>query len=98
MAPGADKTKKVTSATTTGGRKQEKKNSSASASARPITPYIAFCKMMRPKLLEKYPNASFGELGRMLGEAWNKMSSSEKMAYGQGPEKTSIVETAVKTA
>eukprot|EP00349_Pseudokeronopsis_sp_Brazil_P003013 CAMPEP_0202956542 /NCGR_PEP_ID=MMETSP1396-20130829/1050_1 /ASSEMBLY_ACC=CAM_ASM_000872 /TAXON_ID= /ORGANISM="Pseudokeronopsis sp., Strain Brazil" /LENGTH=72 /DNA_ID=CAMNT_0049673615 /DNA_START=48 /DNA_END=266 /DNA_ORIENTATION=+ len=45
------------------------------------SPYINFCTEQRPKLKAANPDASFGDLGKMLGEQWKKLSDSEKAKY-----------------
>lgn len=55
----------------------------AKAEAKPKTkrtpsPYILFCKEKRPELKEKHPNATFGEMGKMLGQMWGQMDEKAK--------------------
>ena len=45
--------------------------------------YITFCVLKRPEVIAANPNASFGELGRMLGAIWNSMSDTDKAPYTQ---------------
>lgn len=42
------------------------------------SPYINFCTEQRPKLKDANPGATFGELGKMLGEHWKKLTDAEK--------------------
>ena len=42
------------------------------------SPYIIFCTKKRPELRAAHPNASFAEMGAMLGQMWNNMSEQEK--------------------
>ena len=42
------------------------------------SPYIVFCCANRDKIKAANPNASFGELGRLLGAAWGELSDAEK--------------------
>jgi hypothetical protein len=41
--------------------------------------YILFCKEKRPEVQTANPTASFGEMGKLLGELWAKMSDAEKL-------------------
>lgn len=64
-------------------KKAEKKEKAAKADKgtkvkRAPSPYINFCSEQRPKLKEANPDAGFGELGKLLGEQWKKLSESEK--------------------
>ena len=40
-----------------------------------------FSKEMRPKIQEKNPEASFGETGKLLGEAWKNVTDEEKKKF-----------------
>ena len=48
---------------------------------RPPSPYIIFCTETRNELKEKNPEASFGELGRLLGQIWGTMDETAKKPY-----------------
>lgn len=63
-------------------KKAETKKAKASAdkpkAKRTPSPYILFCKEKRPELKEKHPNATFGEMGKMLGQMWGQMDEKAK--------------------
>ena len=40
--------------------------------------YIIFCTEKRPQVKIDNPNASFGELGKLLGKLWADLSEEEK--------------------
>lgn len=40
--------------------------------------YIMFSKKKHPELKLAHPNATFGEIGRMIGAAWKDLSDDEK--------------------
>lgn len=44
-------------------------------------PYMNFCKMMRPKVVEENPSFTFGEVGRRLGEMWRELPEEEKKKF-----------------
>ena len=46
--------------------------------------YQAFCKAERPKIVASNPQLGFGEIVKMLGVAWSRLSVADKLAYG-GP-------------
>jgi hypothetical protein len=48
---------------------------------RNVTAYMFFCQAHRAQLKRDYPNASFGELGALLGQKWRAMSESQKASY-----------------
>jgi hypothetical protein len=46
-----------------------------------ITPYIRFCSEQRPFLKQKFPDATFIELGKMFGRIWNQLTDVQKSKY-----------------
>ena len=53
---------------------------------RELSPYIKYCKEQRPQIIQKDPKATFGEIGKMLGEQWKNMSAKDKEKYGAVPK------------
>ncbi len=47
----------------------------------PASPYINFCKIKRQEIKLANPAASFGELSKLLGAEWKKMTDAQKMVY-----------------
>ena len=45
------------------------------------TPYIIFCKQKRAAVQAANPNATFGQMGVILGTIWRQMSEEEKTPY-----------------
>ena len=63
--------------------KTEKKTAKAAAAdkpkaKRPPSPYIVFCSEKRAELKAAHPNATFGEMGKMLGQLWAQMDEKQK--------------------
>jgi hypothetical protein len=54
--------------------KKEKKERGPSAPSS----YIIFCKEKRPEVVTNNPEASFGEVGKLLGALWGALSEAEK--------------------
>ena len=48
---------------------------------RASSPYIIFVTTMREQVKNEYPNASFGELGQIMGQMWASMSDQQKQPY-----------------
>jgi hypothetical protein len=48
---------------------------------RPPSAFISFSIAKRRELMEQNPNASFGDIAKMLGQEWKSMSSDEKGEY-----------------
>ena len=69
------------------GPKDTKKSTKAAKTAdkpkakRPPSPYIVFCSEKRAELRAAHPNATFGEMGKMLGQMWAQMDEKQKAAY-----------------
>lgn len=66
-----------------GTKKTEKADGKAKSdkpkTKRTPSPYIVFCSEKRPELKAANPNASFGELGKMLGQLWGQLDEKAKM-------------------
>mmetsp|Transcript_3036 Transcript_3036/g.3207 ORF Transcript_3036/g.3207 Transcript_3036/m.3207 type:complete len:87 (-) Transcript_3036:398-658(-) len=43
--------------------------------------YIIFCSDKRPEVRANNPEATFGELGKLLGKIWADMSEADKEMY-----------------
>ena len=43
--------------------------------------YMKFCKKERAAIVKANPKASFGEIGKLLGAAWGKLSDASKAKY-----------------
>lgn len=63
------------------GRKMSIKNKSLST--RKPSPYIIFCTEMRPFYKMFYPGATFGEMGRLLGNEWSILPEELKKCYAE---------------
>jgi len=45
------------------------------------SPFIVFCNEKRPEVKAKNPDASFGDMGKLLGALWKNLSESQKASY-----------------
>jgi len=59
--------------------KKGKKDKDAPKSA--PSAYVLFCSGERPKLKAQHPDATFGELGTLLGAAWKALSDEDKQPF-----------------
>lgn len=48
---------------------------------KPRTAYNFFCFERTPQLRAQYPDLSFNEIGKLLGDEWKKMINSERAKY-----------------
>ena len=45
---------------------------------RAMTAYMLFCQEKRAEVKEKNPEVGFGQIGKLLGEAWKELDTEEK--------------------
>jgi len=60
-------------------RKKRKKD--PNAPKKPCSAFFHFSKRMRPTIKEQHPDASFGQLGKLIGEEWAKLAPEDKKQY-----------------
>ncbi|RKO86622.1 high mobility group box domain-containing protein, partial [Blyttiomyces helicus] len=51
-----------------------------------LSPYLIFSQEMRPTIKEQNPDATFGQLGKLLGAAWQELNDKDKAVYNQKSE------------
>lgn len=49
-----------------------------------MSAYIKFSQAKRAEIQAANPGAGFGELGKLVGAEWQKLSPAEKASYGAG--------------
>lgn len=62
-------------------KKKKKKKVDPNAPKRPMSAFMYFSRDYRSVLKEQHPEASFGELGKLLGSTWRELGSSEREKY-----------------
>ncbi len=62
-------------------RKERKKRVRREGPKRALSAYMYFAKETRPQLRHQYPDASFADVARMLGERWAAMGPEEKQPF-----------------
>lgn len=48
---------------------------------KPVSGYMKFAQEHRPEMKVNNPGASFGEMGRLIGQAWKSLSDDQKQVY-----------------
>ncbi|KIO20508.1 hypothetical protein M407DRAFT_81488, partial [Tulasnella calospora MUT 4182] len=48
---------------------------------RPLSAFMYFCKDWRDRVKAENPEASFGEVGKLLGAKWKELDEEEKTNY-----------------
>lgn len=61
--------------------KSKKKKKDANMPKRSMSGFMFFCSKNRPKLKEKHPSATVGELAKQLGAAWKLMTDDQKKPF-----------------
>lgn len=61
--------------------KKRAKKAAPTGPKKPLSAYMFFCKDQRPVIKEENPDATFGELGRLLGTKWKTYSTEDKAPF-----------------
>ncbi|CAO3614253.1 unnamed protein product [Mucor fragilis] len=79
----AKETAKVTKRATKTDDAQKKKRTKKDPSApkRGLSAYMFFSQDQRTTVKDENPDATFGQIGKLLGEKWKNMSDDEKKPY-----------------
>ncbi|KAG8908916.1 Non-histone chromosomal protein 6 [Tulasnella sp. 403] len=48
---------------------------------RPLSAFMYFCKDWRERVKAENPEASFGEVGKLLGAKWKELDEQDKSSY-----------------
>ncbi|TPX44588.1 hypothetical protein SeMB42_g01541 [Synchytrium endobioticum] len=72
---------KTSRASRKGDGKKVKKAKDPHAPKKALTAFMLFSKEYRPKIKEENPDVTFGDVGKLLGAAWNKLSDKEKEPF-----------------
>ncbi|TPX36486.1 hypothetical protein SmJEL517_g01244 [Synchytrium microbalum] len=61
--------------------KKSKKDKDPNAPKKPLNAFMHFSRESRPKIKEDNPDATFGDIGKLLGAAWKKLSDTAKEPF-----------------
>ncbi len=64
----------------------KEKKEKADKPKRAPSAYIIFCTEKRTEIKDANPEATFGELGKLLGAAWKEMSDKDKAPFTKAAE------------
>jgi len=62
-------------------RAAKPKKGGKGASKRPLSAYMFFSQDWRERIKTENPDASFGEVGKLLGAKWKELDDTEKKPY-----------------
>ncbi|KAG0283358.1 Non-histone chromosomal protein 6 [Linnemannia gamsii] len=68
-------------------KKKKRAKKDPNAPKNPLSAYLLFCNDHRDDVKAKNPDASFGAIGRLLGDMWRGYSESQKAPYNAKHEK-----------
>lgn len=57
--------------------KRAKKDPNAPKNA--LSPFMIYSMKVRPDIVAKYPEAKFGEIGRIIGAQWREIDADQKL-------------------
>jgi len=63
--------------------KKKRKKPDKDAPHKSLTPFIMFSKEVRPRFQKDYPNETFGDIGKRVGQRWKELSEDEKQEYNK---------------
>jgi len=58
--------------------KKKRKKKDPNAPKKPCSAFFHFSKKMRPRIKDENPEATFGQLGKIIGEQWSKLGADER--------------------
>ncbi|KAI3652447.1 hypothetical protein MP228_000980 [Amoeboaphelidium protococcarum] len=73
-----------------GGKGKAKRTKDENAPKKALSAFMFFSKDNRDKIKAKYPTKSFGEIGKQVGEEWNKLSEAQKAPYAKKAEQDKV--------
>ncbi|KAK3830482.1 MAG: HMG box protein [Linnemannia elongata] len=79
-------------------KKKKRAKKDPNAPKNPLSAYLLFCNDHRDSVKAKNPDASFGEIGRKLGDMWRGYSDSQKAPYNAKHEKAKTAYAKEKAA
>ncbi|KAJ2080115.1 Non-histone chromosomal protein 6 [Coemansia sp. RSA 988] len=62
-------------------KKRVKKTKDVNAPKRPLSAYMYFSQEKRPEVKKTNPDATFGSIGKILGQMWTDLGESDKKPY-----------------
>ncbi|KAG0235479.1 Non-histone chromosomal protein 6 [Actinomortierella wolfii] len=63
------------------GKRKRRQKKDANAPKNPLSAYLLFCEEWREKVRAEHPDASFGEIGKLLGQQWRDYTDEQKAPY-----------------
>eukprot|EP00301_Raphidiophrys_heterophryoidea_P005784 c12394_g1_i3.p1 GENE.c12394_g1_i3~~c12394_g1_i3.p1 ORF type:complete len:245 (+),score=70.60 c12394_g1_i3:222-956(+) len=64
-----------------------RKKKDPNAPKKGLTDFMLFQQDMRAEVKKEHPEATFGEIGKILGEKWKNISQAEKLKYQERSQK-----------
>ncbi|KAJ3001551.1 Non-histone chromosomal protein 6 [Thoreauomyces humboldtii] len=83
MPPKAPATRKAPTTRKTKGKKEKDPNAPKKA----LSAFMIFSQENRARIKEENPDATFGQLGKLLGAAWKDLNEKDKSVYEKKQEK-----------
>jgi len=61
--------------------RKKRKNKDPNAPKKPCSAFFHYSRRLRPKIKENNPQATFGQLGKLIGEEWSKLGPEARKEY-----------------
>ena len=71
-------------------RKSEKKGKDPNAPKRPLTAFFRFAGTAREEVKQQNPDASIGEIGKILGALWAELPDAKKKVFQEETEREMV--------
>lgn len=71
----------TTTSRTRSSRGGSKRQKDPNAPKRPLTAYMYYATDMREQVKQENPNATFGDVGKIIGDKWRQLGAEEKKVY-----------------
>ncbi|KNC99879.1 uncharacterized protein SPPG_05251 [Spizellomyces punctatus DAOM BR117] len=82
------KDQKASKKAATGRKTRAKKD--PNAPKKPLSAFFFFSQENRARIKEENPDATFGQIGKLLGQEWKEISQSDKQLYEKKAENDKI--------
>ena len=69
---------------------KEKKKKDPNAPKKPLSSFMLFSQAQRSVIKQENPDASFGEMGKLIGNKWKEIDEKEKAKYQELADKDKI--------
>ncbi|KAJ3162682.1 Non-histone chromosomal protein 6 [Geranomyces michiganensis] len=85
--PRADKPKEERASRKVAAPKKTKAKKDPNAPKKPLSAFMIFSQENRARIKDENPEATFGQIGKLLGAAWKDLNDEDRATYTSKQEK-----------